>query len=352
MQIKRLGHSQLQVSDVCLGTMMMGSQTPTELSKLLLSEAFELGINFLDTAELYSVPPRPKTQGNSERVIGEWLQETGKRDQIIIATKVVGRCEMNWIRGYPAESKTQLCLDEANITHAVENSLKRLQTDYIDLYQIHWPDRRLPIFGGNVAESPLDSLDFIPIKETLTVLSKLVEQGKVRYVGISNENLNGTREYIRLAEEAGLPAITSIQNAYSLVNREFEGELEEFCMANKVSLLPYSILAMGYLTGKYLNGENPADSRKALFGNVGRYAALDDDQIVNQYLAIAEKFDLTLNQLAHAFVYQQPFIDSTIIGATSVEQLVANVGALDVKLTADINQLIDEVHRQQPDPCK
>lgn len=255
MQTRPLGTSSLRVTPICLGTMMMGSQTDTRLSKQIISAADHAGINFLDTAEMYSIPPEPTTQGNSERIVGEWLKERGRRDEVIVATKITGRSDMHWIRG--ANNTRQLCLDRSNIRHAIENSLRRLQTDYIDLYQIHWPDRPLPKFGMKVAEAALDDKRFIPIEETLRELAQLVEEGKVRSLGVSNENLNGVREFVRLAKTAGLPMIASIQNAYSLVNREFEIDLATYCQQQKIGLLPYSILAMGHLTGKYLNGASP-----------------------------------------------------------------------------------------------
>ncbi len=349
MQFKLLGTSELNVSTVCLGTMMMGSQTDNKVSKRIMSESVEAGVNFLDTAEMYSIPPVPETQGNSERYVGEWLKERGKRDDLIIATKVTGRCPMHWIRGI--NEGQELCLDAKNITHAIENSLRRLQTDYIDLYQIHWPDRPLPKFGFDMPEAPLDSPDFIPIEETLHALQKLVQDGKVRYIGVSNENLNGVKEYQRLADEVGLPMIASIQNAYSLVNREFEDELASYCLEQKIGLLPYSILAMGHLTGKYLDGQIPPDSRMALFNNLERYAKLDDGRIVKQYEAIARDAGMTLNELAHSFVCAQDFVDSIIIGATSSQQLAENLKACALPLADEFLARINDIHNAEPNPC-
>jgi aryl-alcohol dehydrogenase-like predicted oxidoreductase len=350
MKLKQLGRSDLKVSELCMGTMMMGSQNNTKDSKHILSAALEAGINFYDTAEMYSVPPNPETQGNSEKIIGEWLQEKGGRDKLIIASKVTGRSEMYWVRG--ASNKEKLKVDRKNITHAIENSLKRLKTDYIDLYQIHWPDRPLPMFGMQIEEAPLDSPKYVPIYETLEVMADLVKQGKVRHVGVSNENLNGVREYIRCADVLGLPRIASIQNAYSLVNREFEGELAEYCIEQAIGLMPYSILAMGFLSGKYMGGELPEGSRKAMFKNTTRYTRLDEsDEILAAYKEIAKQEGVSMSDMAHAFVYQQPFIGSTIIGATCLAQLEANLAAIDLKLSEACLAAIDKVHELFPNPC-
>jgi len=353
MDFTTLGTSPLKVSKICLGTMMMGSQTDSRLSQQILSAADHAGINFVDTAEMYSIPPEPRTQGHSERIVGEWLKARGQREQIILATKVTGRSDMFWIRGHNNLHKNtqQLCLDRANIRHAVENSLRRLQTDYIDLYQIHWPDRPLSKFGMSMEEAALDDPRFVPIEETLRELAQLVQEGKVRALGVSNENLNGVTEFVRLARDAGLPMIASIQNAYSLVNREFEGPLADFCQQQRIGLLPYSILAMGYLTGKYRNGQLPKGSRKQRFNNLGRYDALDDDTIINAYLEIAVDEGITLNALAHAFCYQQPFVDSTIIGATDLKQLQANLDAYTVQLSPEALAAIDALHQRWPNAC-
>ncbi len=350
MQYTQLGSSSLRVSKLCLGTMMMGSQTSKRESKQIMSAACEAGINFFDTAEMYSIPPNTETQGNSERYIGEWLKERGKRDDIIIATKVTGRSQMHWIRGYKDPS-VELCLNAANINHAIDNSLRRLQTDYIDLYQIHWPDRPLPLFGSKHNEASLDNPEYISITETLHALAELIKAGKIRHIGISNENLNGVREYLRLSAQAGLPNIATIQNAYSLVNREFEDGLADYCQQHRVGLLPYSILAMGYLTGKYLAGKVPEGTRKALFNNLSRYNKLADDHIVERYKSIADSIGLTLNELAHAFVYQQPFVDATIIAANTRAQLAENIKAYGIELAPETNAAIDKVHQQEPSPC-
>lgn len=350
MNYKNLGTPSLKVSELCMGTMMMGSQNTTKDSKLILSAALEAGINFYDTAEMYAVPPNPETQGKSETIIGEWLKEKGGRDKLIIASKVTGRSQMYWVRGASNKKKTKL--DRDNITYAIEHSLKRLNTDYIDLYQLHWPDRPLPMFGNEVEEAPLDSPYYVPISETLEVLADLVKQGKIRYVGVSNENLNGVKEYVRCAKALNLPMIASIQNAYSLVNREFEEALANYCMQENIGLMPYSILAMGFLSGKYMHGAVPDGTRKALFKNTTRYKKLDDsDEILNAYAAIAKQEGLSMSTVAQAFVYQQPFIGSSIIGGTNVEQLQENIAALDIELSDECLAAIDAVHRQYPNPC-
>ncbi len=350
MNYKSLGTSDLKVSELCMGTMMMGSQNTTKDSKTILSQALEAGINFYDTAEMYSVPPNPETQGNSENIMGDWLRETGSRDKLIIATKVTGRSQMSWVRGATNKEKTKV--DRKNITYAIEHSLKRLKTDYVDLYQVHWPDRPISMFGNAVEEAPLDSPHYVPIYETLEVMADLIKAGKIRYIGVSNENLNGVKEYVRCASELGLPMIASIQNAYSLVNREFEGDLANYCMQHNIGLMPYSILAMGYLSGKYMQGALPKGTRKALFKNTTRYKALDEsDDILQAYAAIAKKEGLSMSALAHAFVYCQPFIGSTIIGATCSEQLRENLAALKLELSDACLAAINKVHEQYPNPC-
>jgi aryl-alcohol dehydrogenase-like predicted oxidoreductase len=349
MKYKNLGSSDLNVSRVCLGTMMMGSQTDLDLSLQIINEAWDRGVNFLDTAEMYSIPPTPETQGNSERYIGEWLKQRGKRDDVIIATKVTGRSNLVWVRGKGNTADT--ILDKTNITHAIENSLERLNTDYIDLYQLHWPDRDVAKFGFEVEEAAIDDPNSISIEETLEVLADLVKSGKVRYIGVSNETLNGVREFTRLAREKGLPMIVSIQNVYSLVSRCFDGELAEFCMENNIGLLPYSILAMGILTGKYLDGVIPPGSREALFQNLERYDDIKDGALVKRYREIADNAGITLNELAHAFVHNRPFVDSTIIGATSLEQLHQDLHACTLTLDDSTLQAIEALHLENPNPC-
>jgi aryl-alcohol dehydrogenase-like predicted oxidoreductase len=350
MVYKKLGTSELKVSELCMGTMMMGSQNQAKDSKTMLSAALDSGINFYDTAEMYSVPPNPETQGNSENIIGDWLKENGKRDKVILASKVTGRSDMVWVRG--SSNKEKIKLNKENITYAIEHSLRRLKTDYIDLYQLHWPDRPIPMFGNDVEEAPLDSPYYVQISETLEILADLVKQGKIRYVGVSNENLNGVREFTRCANELGLPMIASLQNAYSLVNREFEGEFANYCMENTIGLMPYSILAMGFLSGKYMNGALPKGSRKEMFKNTTRYQKLDEsDDILNAYKKVAKDEGISMNELAHAFVYQQPFIGSTIIGCTNLTQLKENIAAQNVRLSPECFAAIDKVHATFPNPC-
>lgn len=350
MDYKKLGTSSLEVSEICYGTMMMGSQNDAKSSKPILSAAFDSGINFFDTAEMYSVPPDPKTQGNSENIVGDWIKENKNRDQIILATKVTGRSDMNWVRG--KDNQDKVILDKKNITYAIENSLTRLKTDYIDLYQIHWPDRLLPMFGFDLEEAALDDPKYIPIQETLNCLAELVKEGKIRHVGVSNENINGVKEYHRLAKELNLPMISSIQNAYSLVNRSFEGELANYCLDNKIGLMPYSILAMGYLSGKYMNQQLPEGSRKQLFQNTTRYKNIDEnDLILSKYKTIADKEGISMSELAHAFVYRQAFVDSTIIGGTNLDQLEENIAAYDIELSDDCISALDQVQSESPNPC-
>ncbi|MFN3984421.1 MAG: aldo/keto reductase [Rhodocyclaceae bacterium] len=344
MEYRQLGGSDLRVSAICLGTMTFGQQNGTAEAHAQLDRARAAGINFIDTAEMYSVPTRAETYGATERIIGEWL--VGRpRDSVVLATKVAGPARsLNWIRGGP------LALDRDNIRAALEGSLRRLRTDYIDLYQLHWPERNQPMFG-QWQYDPSKERECTPIRAQLEALAELVEEGKIRYVGLSNEHPWGVMEFIRLADEFGLPRVVTIQNAYNLLNRVFEYGLAETCMRERVGLLPYSPLAFGHLTGKYLQNA-AAPGRLTEFESFGqRYARPNVLPAVQAYAALARQFGLTPTQLALAFVYHRPFVASTIIGATSVAQLEENLAAWAVRLDAEMVAAIDDVHLRYTNPA-
>ena len=343
MKYKKLGDSNLNVSEICLGTMTYGLQNTIEEAHQQLNYAVAEGINFIDTAEMYPVPSRADTQGKTEEYIGEWLVKQ-QRDKLIIATKIAGPSpRITWIRG---ENRK---VNRANIQQAIEDSLRALQTDYIDLYQIHWPDRYVPLFGAPDYD-PNNERDSTPIVEQLEVFAELIKAGKIRYLGISNETAWGVCEFCHLAEKLGLPKIVSIQNAFSLVNRIFHINIAEACGFNNVGLMAYSPLGFGFLTGKYLHGV-PDNSRVALFPEFEqRYRKTNLTEAIKAYVEIAHKNNITPAQLALAYVNSRWFVDSTIIGATTIEQLKENISSVEISLTKEIIAEIDEVHAKYPNP--
>ena len=341
-----LGDSKLEVSGICLGTMTFGEQNSEADAHSQLDYALERGINFIDTAEMYPVMPRAATQGSTERFIGSWLKKTGKRDQVVLATKVAGpNAAMHWIRG----GKNNL--DAANIRAAVEASLTRLQTDRIDLYQMHWPSRNTPVFGAS-AFDPRKERNSVAIEDTLAVLADLIAEGKIGHVGVSNESAWGVCEYVKQAEMKGLPRIATIQNLYNLTARGFETSLlDETCMRENVSLLAYSPLAFGQLTGKYLDNPN-AHGRLTIFPPTWspRYLRPEVLQAVKEYAGLARANAMTPAQLALAWCYSRWFVASTIIGATTLEQLKENIDAAQVTLSDDVVAAINAIHSRITNP--
>jgi len=339
-----LGRSDFIVPEVCLGTMTFGEQTSESDAHAQLDLALASGINFFDTAEMYAVPPRRETCGTSESIVGRWLKRQG-RDKILLATKVAGPSRnLNWIRNGPP------AMDRANIRAAVEGSLQRLQTDYIDLYQLHWPERNQPMFGQWQFD-PAHDRECTPIREQLDALGELVREGKVRHVGVSNEHPWGIMQFTRLAEEFGLPRIVSTQNAYSLLNRTFETGLAEVCHREQVGLLAYSPLAFGHLTGKYL--ANPkAAGRLNQWPNFGqRYTKPNVVPATQAYAELAVRHGLTPLQLALGFVRSRWFVASTIIGASSLKQLQEALPALQTPMTNDLLREIDAIHLRYTNPA-
>jgi len=351
MELRRLGRTDIRVSSLALGTMTWGEQNSEADGHAQLDYALDHGINFIDTAEVYAIPPRAETQGSTERIIGTWLKTSGKRDRIVLATKVSGRSNNDYLR--PGGESPQL--DRRNIHYAVDQSLSRLRTDYIDLYQLHSPDRSLPLFAasGTVYRPKNDSgTPEIPIEETLDALADLVKQGKIRHVGVSNETAWGTAQFVHHAQRRPeLPRVASIQNAYNLLNRTFEIGLAEIAARDDVGLLAYSPLGQGYLTGKYRGGARPAGARGTLFNRGQRYEKPGAAEAIDAYLDLARDAGLDPAQLAIAFVRSRPFVTAAIIGATTLEQLATDIAAHDVEITAELEQRIDAIHQVRSNPA-
>jgi aryl-alcohol dehydrogenase-like predicted oxidoreductase len=349
MEKRRLGRTDLHVSRICLGTMTWGQQNTEAEGHAQMDEAFGRGVNFLDTAELYSIPPKAETQGSTERIVGSWMQARKNRDKIILATKVVGRTAMDWFRG-GRPSK----LVRADIFDAIDKSLARLQTDYVDLYQIHFPERRVP-WGANpsrVGRWPAGrDEDETPIAETLAVFDELVNAGKIRHLGLSNESSWGVMRFIFGAEQGIGPRVVSLQNAYNLVNRTFEVNLAEVCEREDVGLLAYSPIAQGYLSGKYNHGARPAGARSTLFNRGQRYETPHAAEAILAYTDLAASFGMDAALFAGAFVLNQPFVASSIIGATTMPQLDTALAAADVKWTKEMQEAADDIHQRVGNPC-
>ncbi|HFV9293046.1 MULTISPECIES: NADP(H)-dependent aldo-keto reductase [Serratia] len=338
MQYHRIPHSSLEVSVLGLGTMTFGEQNSEADAHAQLDYALAAGINLIDTAEMYPVPPRPETQGLTEQYIGSWIKARGNRDKIVLASKVSGP-----IRGNDAGIRPQQALDRKNIRSALDASLKRLNTDYLDLYQLHWPQRTTNCFG-KLNYQYTDEKATIPLLETLEALTEQVRAGKIRYIGVSNETPWGVMRYLQLAEKHELPRIVSIQNPYSLLNRSFEIGLAEISQHEGIELLAYSSLAFGTLSGKYLNGAKPAGARNTLFSRFTRYSSAQSQAAIAEYVALAKKHGLDPSQMALAFVRQQPFVASTLLGATTLEQLKMNIDSFDVVLNEEVLQALEEIH--------
>jgi aryl-alcohol dehydrogenase-like predicted oxidoreductase len=346
MKKHQLGRTDLTVSRVCLGTMTFGEQNTESDAHSQLDLALERGINFVDTAEMYPVPPNAHTQGSTERFIGSWLKKSGRRSDIVLATKAAGpNPNQTWIRGGRQD------LDAANLRTALEDSLRRLQTDYVDLYQLHWPSRNVPIFGSNTFD-PSRERESVPIEETLAALGDLIKEGKIRHIGVSNESPWGVCEYIKQAESRGLPRIATIQNLYNLTARAFESTLlDEVCYREGVSLLAYSPLAFGQLSAKYL--DNPkAHGRLTIFPPTWspRYLRPSVLAATKEYAELARANGMSPASMALAWCYSRWFVGSTIIGATTLEQLKENIDAEGVTLSDEVVAQIDAIHARYTNP--
>ncbi|MCS6959393.1 MAG: aldo/keto reductase [Pseudanabaenaceae cyanobacterium SKYGB_i_bin29] len=345
MEYRELGKTGVKVSVLCLGTMTWGRQNTEAEGHAQMDYALDRGINFWDTAELYAIPPTADTYGKTETIIGTWFASRKKRDQVILATKIAGP-GLSWIRNGEK-------YDRRNIFLAVEGSLKRLQTDYIDLYQLHWPNRGSYHFSRHWQYAPQFDRSEVEANmiEVLQALQDLIQQGKIRFIGLSNETAWGTMTYLHLAEKLNLPRVVSIQNEYSLLCRLFEPDLHEIAVTEKVGLLAWSPLATGMLTGKYLDGQRPPGSRWTLPGNMNSHRNTKQaNSAVHAYKAVAAKHGLSLPQMALAFVRRQPFVTAAIIGATTMDQLRHNIDSIGVELSPDVLADIEAVRRDYPMP--
>ena len=344
MNYRKLGNTDIEVSTICLGTMTWGEQNTQEEGFEQMDFALDQGINFFDTAELYAVPPREQTYGNTESIIGNWFEKTKKRGKVILATKVAGPA-----RNYLRKGKNSFVGN--NLDDAINDSLKRLKTDYIDLYQLHWPERNVNNFG---------KLDYIhkenewnSFEEVLENLKKYIDQGKIRYIGLSNETPWGVMNYLELHKDKNLPRMMSIQNPYSLLNRTYEIGLSEVSIREKIGCLAYSPLASGYLSGKYRNGSFPKGSRIERDGDFWkyRYNTPNMEKAVEEYYNISKKYNIDMSQMSIKFCEVQNFMTSVIIGATTMEQLKTDIESVNVNLSDDIIKEINEVHKLYPNPC-
>lgn len=348
MNYRLLGNTDIRVSTIALGTMTWGEQNSEADAHAQLDMALDAGVNLVDAAEMYPVPPKPETQGLTERYLGSWLKKSGKRDRIVLATKATGPARMAHNPQHIRNGYSRL--DRRGLTEALHGNLERLQTDYIDLYQLHWPDRSVNIFGTREYVHHADE-ETTPIEETLSVLAEFVQAGKIRHIGVSNETPWGVSQFLRAAERLGLPRIVSIQNPYNLLNRSFELGLSEFTHQEQVGLLAYSPLAFGTLSGKYLNGAQPADGRLTLFSRFVRYTSPYATEAIAAYVALARKHGLDPAQMALAWVNTRPFVTSNIIGATTLPQLQSNLASMDVVLPEEVIAGIEAIHAHHPNPA-
>ncbi|ROV59590.1 NADP(H)-dependent aldo-keto reductase [Vibrio ponticus] len=343
MKYHKLPHSSLEVSKICLGTMTFGEQNSQSDAFNQLDYAFERGVNFIDTAEMYPVPPKQQTQGATEEYIGNWIEKSGKREKVVLATKVAGPRNVPYIRD-------NMKLDRRNIHQAIDDSLARLKTDYIDLYQIHWPQRETNTFGQLNYPYP-DSQQEVTLIETLEAMAELMKAGKIRYIGVSNETPWGVMSLLKLAEKHDLPRIVSIQNPYNLLNRSFEVGLSEISHYEGVELLAYSPLAFGCLSGKYLNGQRPEGARCSLFERFVRYFTPQGIAATQAYVDLAHRHGIDPAQMALAFINQRPFVAANIIGATTMAQLKDNIDSIEITLSDELLKDIQEVGTTYSNPC-
>jgi len=344
MQYRKLGRTDLEVSVICLGSMTWGEQNSESEAHTQIEYALDAGVNFVDVAEMYPVPPKEETQGRTEEYVGTWLKASGRRDDIILASKVTGRSGMHWIR-----DGEETRLNRAQVRRALEGSLHRLQTDYLDLYQVHWPDRQTNFFGALGYQHQAKD-DAYEIQETLGALDELRKEGKIRHIGISNETPWGLMRYLDIAKHADLPRVVSIQNPYSLLNRTFEVGLAECAEREDVRLLAYSPLGFGVLSGKYLNGARPEGARVSVWDRFDRYSKPAAEPAVAPYVALANEHDLDPAQMALAYCNSRSFLTSTVIGATSMDQLKSNIASIDITLGDDVLKGIEAIHEQHPNP--
>jgi aryl-alcohol dehydrogenase-like predicted oxidoreductase len=344
MNYKKLGNTDLDVSSICLGTMTWGEQNTQDEGFEQMDYALDQGVNFWDTAEIYSIPPKQETFGDTEVIIGNWFEKTKKRDKVILASKVCGPMR-EYVRGGGNQ------FGEKNITEALEESLRRLKTDCIDLYQLHWPERKTNFFGKLGYEHD-DNSEWTRFEDILGFLNRFIGQGKIKHVGLSNETPWGLSKFLELSKEKNLPRTLSVQNPYNLLNRTYEVGLAEMSVREQAGLLAYSPLACGYLSGKYRKDKLPKDSRIERDGNFWtRYQKPNMGMAVDAYYEISKKHNLDMSQMSLKFIEIQPFVTSVIIGATTMEQLKTNIESVNIKLTNEIINEINEVQAIYPNPC-
>ena len=346
MKYRKLGNIDLDVSVICLGTMTFGEQNSQKDGFEQMDYAVERGVNFFDTAELYAVMPRKETYGKTEEIIGNWFKEKKNREKIILASKISGN-GISWIR----EGNDNLKFDKKNIDLAIDSSLKRLKTDYIDLYQLHWPERKVPKFGKLDFEyDPYDN-EWTQIQEVLETLDRHIKSGKIRYIGLSNETPWGVMKFLQVAQENNLPRMMSIQNVYNLVNRVFDIANSEVAIRENCGLLAYSPLAGGRLSGKYIS-DSPENARYTLWpSNFDRHHTQRGEVAISKYVELAKNNNIAPSTFANAYVNNRPFVTSNIIGATSMAQLKENIDSIDITLSKDILSEIEDIHLSDPNPC-
>jgi aryl-alcohol dehydrogenase-like predicted oxidoreductase len=349
MKYRKLGTTDIDVSVICLGTMTFGEQNSQQEGFDQMDYALERGINFFDTAELYAVMPRKETYGKTEEIIGNWFQQKKNRSKVILASKIASKTEndLTWIR----DGAEKLGFDKKNMNAAIDASLQRLQTDYIDLYQLHWPERKVPKFGKLDFEyDPYDN-EWTQIEEVLDNLNNLIKSGKIRYIGLSNETPWGVMKFLQVAKEKNLPRMMSIQNAYSLVNRVYDIANSEVSIRENCGLLAYSPLAGGRLSGKYIN-QQPKNARYTLWPKrYDRHHTVRGEKAIAKYVDLAKKFNIAPSTFANAYVNDRPFVTSNIIGATTIEQLRENIDSIDITLSNEILHEIEDIHLSDPNPC-
>ena len=345
MDYRPLGRSGIDVSAVCLGSMTWGEQNSEAEGHGQMDLAFDHGVNFIDVAEMYSTPVKAETYGRSEEVIGSWMAARGNRDKVVLATKIVGPSD-----GFPWIRNGETRFTRRHIVEALEASLKRLRTDYVDLYQLHWPDRSTNTFG-KLGFTPNPDESMTPIEETLAALEEVVASGKVRSVGLSNETPWGTMKFLSLAEAGKGPRMASVQNPYSLLNRSYEAGMAEVSIREDCGLLAYAPLAAGALSGKYLGGARPEGARMTLYPQNTRYMKPEGEAAVAAYAEVARKHGIGLVEMSHAWVVSRPFVTSSIVGATSNEQLMQALKAAEITLPPEVIEDLEEVHKSHTYPC-
>ena len=349
MRYRKLGNTNIDVSVICLGTMTFGEQNSEKEGFEQMDYAIDRGVNFIDTAEMYAVPTKAETYGKTEEIVGNWIKSKKNRDKIILATKIASKSSgLSWVR----EGGKKLSFNKKNVNAAIEASLKRLKTDYVDLYQLHWPERNVPKFGVMDFEYDPNDNEWTAIEEVLENLNQLITQGKVRYIGVSNETPWGLMKFMQVAKEKKLPIMVSIQNVYNLVNRVFDIANSEVSLRENCGLLAYSPLAGGRLSGKYLNDQNPKNSRYTLFASIfERHRTPRGEVAISKYVNLANKYNIAPSTFANAFVNDRPFVTSNIIGATTMDQLKENIDSIDIKFSDEILREIEVIHLADPNPC-